>query len=218
LAHRPGGSGRTTSRTSRAVRRVDAARIDAIRVAMGALGEVPSPVVALTAVPDAGHARSRRDRSSRGAHRLTVVLFFHPAATHMPKIGSVGFCRGAADPSSSELDEAGNAERPPPPGTASARAARSGRRTTSARGPPARGVTCPTDPLGVSISRWGYLSAVAVETTFRSDDRDKVVLPPPGTQLAERIDMTSLRGQRGHADEHPSQAKSSEELNLRFGA
>jgi hypothetical protein len=59
---------------------------------------------------------------------------------------------------------------------------------------------------------------VAVETAFRSDDRGKVVLPPPGTQLAERIDMTSLRGHEGMPTSIRPRRKSSEELNLRFGA
>ena len=59
---------------------------------------------------------------------------------------------------------------------------------------------------------------MAVETTFRSDDREKVVLPPPGTQLAERIDMTSLRGHEVMPPSIRPQAKSAEELNLRFGA
>ena len=66
-------------------------------------------------------------------------------------------------------------------------------------GPGNAGVTWPTDLLGVSINRSGYLPAVAVAVamTFRSDDRGKVVLRPPATQIPERIDMASLRGHEG---------------------
>jgi hypothetical protein len=84
------GSGRTASRTRRAVSFVNPARVVLARVEMAGLGSRPNSVATRAAVPDL-EARPFGTRPSRpGATQPAVVPFPPPTATHTPKISETG--------------------------------------------------------------------------------------------------------------------------------
>ena len=84
------GSGRTASRTSRAITGVNPAHIVLARVEMAGLGSLPNFVVARAAVPGL-EARPFMTRPLLpGAYGLAVVPFLPPTATHASNISEAG--------------------------------------------------------------------------------------------------------------------------------